>query len=262
MLTVVNDVPAITFRFGRNHSHGVVTKHLGKQEFHERNFNCFYDPDPSAEYPMGPEERFIFFDILFKKDYSLYLDYYFPIMKELMGKATAGFANKMAPYNRVAQIELWRWVGELEDWLHDAGKNINDGFIIANKLIEKSLLSVKSSSSDTGIILSKEEVNRICDVAEIIRSSDNEVSLQELAMIAGISAYTLDAGFKEIFGHSVTQHKFEEKMLLALRLIDCIDITNEQIATFLGYNDPKQFSMEFSKRFGYAPFAKGKEVPE
>ena len=262
MLTVVTDVPAITFRFGRNHSHCVVTKHLGKQAFHERNFNCFYDPDQSAEYPIGPEERFIFFDILLKKDYSLYLHYYFPIMEELVSKVTAGCAGTLALYNRVVQIEPWRWAEELEDWCYDATRNIDSGFIIANKLIEKSLGSVKHSPPDTGIVLSKWEINRICDVAEIIRSSNNEVSLQELAATAGLSAYTLDAGFKELFGHPVTKHKFEDKMLLALRFIDCKDATRERVATLLGYNDPEQFSMEFSKRFGYAPFAKGKKVPE
>lgn len=262
LLTVVTDVPAIAFRFGSNNSHCVLTKHLGKQAFHERNFNCFYDPDPSAEYPIGPEERFIFFEIFPKKDYSLYLRYYFPIIKELMGKVAAGCAGKLALYNQVAPIEQWKWAEDLENWCHDAGKHIEGGTFISNKLIEKGLASVNPPPAKRGIVLSQLEINKIYIVAEIICNSDKEFLLQELAAMARLSPYRLNAGFKAIFGYPVTKHKFEEKMLLALQFIDCSDATNEQVATLLGYSDPKKFSREFSKRFGYAPFAKDKEVPE
>jgi AraC-like DNA-binding protein len=257
-LTMVTSVPGIRFRLGISHSHQVITKDLGNQVFHERGYNVFYEPNQVAEYPMEPDDRFIFLELIPENDYRLYLHYYFPVIEALMEKAAEGLAAKLFPCNQVALTETWRWQEELEDWCFNAGRKSSDGDIIGNKLVEKGIRSVQPVSKRR-TALTLQENNRICDAAEMILSSDETLGIEMLAANTGLSAYKLNAGFKEIFGHPLMKHKFEDKMLLALRSMDCIGADIEQVAALLGYSKSQAFSRDFRKRFGYTPFENGKD---
>jgi AraC-like DNA-binding protein len=253
LLTVVTTAPGVTFRLGISHSHHVITKNLGNQVFHERGYNFFYDSNQVAEYPIGPGERFIFLDLIPENDYRHYLQYYFPAISALMEKAAEGTGGKLTLCNQVALAETWRWQEEMQDWCFNANRKSLDGDIIGNKLIENSIQSVKPAAK-RGIALTLQENNRICDAAEMIRNSNEPFGIKMLAANTGLSAYKFNAGFKEIFGHPVMKHKFEEKMSYALRLVDCAGADLKQVATLLGYSHPRIFSKDFRKRFGYAPF--------
>ena len=259
VLTVTN-APGVIFRLGISHSHQVTTTGLGNQVFHERGCNLFSNPDPAAEYYMEPGETFIFLDLLLEKDYLDYLQYYYPVTKPFIRKAVKGVAGKLTMSNQVALTETWRWQEELLDWCFDANRTSSDGDIIGNKLIVTSIQSPKPAAAKRGIALTLPEMNRICNVAEIIRNSNETPVIEILSAGAGLSAYKFNAGFKEIFGHPVGKHKFEDKMSYALRLVDCKGADLKQVAALLGYTQPRAFSQDFSKRFGYVPFEKDKPM--
>lgn len=257
VLTVTN-TPGITFRLGTSHSHQVMTTDLGNQVFHERSYNLFCDSSAMAEYAMGPDETFIFLDVLPEKDYLISLQQYFPAIDDLMGKASKGMAGRLTRFNQVAQTETWRWQAELIDWCFDANREISDGDLLANRLIVNSVKWAKPGSAKNELLFTLKEMNKICDAAELIRRSDEIPVIEKLSASAGLSAYKFNAGFKKIFGHSVMKHQFEEKMSYALRLIDYKGADLNQVATLLGYSHPQAFSNDFRKRFGYVPFDKDK----
>src|SRR5207237_7514452 len=64
-LTVVTD-PGITFRLAVYRSHYFRLKELGKQQFHERQYNLFFVPDASVVYSLNPGDIFIFLYIVLK----------------------------------------------------------------------------------------------------------------------------------------------------------------------------------------------------
>ena len=261
ILTVVTNTPGVTFRMAISHSHHMITKDLGNQTFHERSNNFFYAPDRSTEYPMEANETFIFLDILPTKDYLLYLQYYFPVMAQLIDNAAEGVAGRLNLNNKIALAEAWVWQQELGDWCFDVNRISSDGDIIGSRLIEKCILSVSPDVVKRNIALTLQETNRICDIAEMISSSKEVYTIQMLAAISGLSVYKLSTGFKEIFGYSLLKHKLEEKMLTALRLLNCNDVDLQQMTTLLGYNEDKIFLRDFRKRFGYTPFEKQKPAP-
>lgn len=92
----------------------------------------------------------------------------------------------------------------------------------------------------------------------MVLSAEGELTLHQLAAKVSLGANKLNAGFKEIFGHPVSRHRFEDKMLSALRLLDHPNSNSEEIAACLGYSDPRLFLKEFRKRFGYTPVEKHK----
>jgi AraC-like DNA-binding protein len=257
VLTVTN-APGVIFRLGISNSHQVMTTDLGNQVFHERGYNLFCNPGESAEYIMEPGETFIFLDLLLENDYLDYLHYYYPVTKDFIEKAAKGIAGKLTLSNQVALTETWRWQEELMDWCFDANRTSSDGDIIGNKLIVKSIEAAKPATAKRGIALTLPEMNRICNAAEMIRNSDETPVIEILSAGSGLSVYKFNAGFKEIFGHPVGKHKFEDKMSYALRLMDCKGADLKQVATLLGYSQPRAFLQDFRKRFGYAPFEKDK----
>jgi AraC-like DNA-binding protein len=255
---VVTNPPGVTFRLGISHSHQVMTKDLGNQVFHERGYNLFCNASQSAEYSLRSGETFIFLDLLPERDYLCYLKAYFQETETFIRKASKGRAGKLTQCNQVAITEIWRWQEDLMDWCYNARRRRSDGDVICNKLVVAGIRSARPAPEKRGIPFTLQEMNNIANAAEIIRDADEMPSIELLSASMGISAYKFNAGFKKIFGHTASKHKFEDKMSYALRLMDCKKASLTLVATELGYNQPEAFSLAFIKRFGYAPFENDK----
>lgn len=255
VLTIKTDETGMVFRLGIDYTHSVTSDGLGSQIFHKCHCNCFYEPDGSLYYPINPFERYIFLDILPNPDYCYYLRYYFPETKQFFGKIAQGVSARLAQQNLIAQAEIWRWQVELQEWCYQENKNMNRGNIIANNLIECNIRALNYAPQSGGINLPRSMINKVYKAAEIIEDN-GAFSLDELSSIVGLSPLKLNEGFKEIFGHGPAEHRFEDKMLQALRLLDCSDGNSERVAMLLEYKDTDQFIRDFTRRFGYAPHQK------
>ena len=66
--TWVSD-PMVTLRMGHAQSHVFQLPHLGKQVYHQRDFNLLHIPHFSAEFTLGPDEAVSFIDIIITEDY-------------------------------------------------------------------------------------------------------------------------------------------------------------------------------------------------
>lgn len=252
-VTILTD-PGITFRFGVCRSHQVILKYLGKQLFHQRHYNLFFVPHASADYPLDPGDLFIFLDLILKPDYCHQLANDVPAFNSVMQDVAQKSPSKLFVHNRIAPIEVLRWYEELEEWAYQPDKTKETGEGLAQQLIKEGLLSIKPDPDKRLVKLSKDDINMLYSAAEIVYKSPKDINLKKLATNLGISSYKLDVGFKQIFGHSILKHNFEEKMLIALRAINNKRFNSKQVADMLGYSDPQSFSRAFRNRFGYAPY--------
>src|SRR5688572_6390408 len=61
--------PKITLRMGHAQSLVFQLPHLGKQVFHQRDYNLLHIPHFSAEFSLGPDETVSFMDIIVSEEY-------------------------------------------------------------------------------------------------------------------------------------------------------------------------------------------------
>ncbi len=80
-----------------------------------------------------------------------------------------------------------------------------------------------------------------------------ELTLQQLADICGISLYHFSRIFKQVTGQSVIAYLNDYRMSKAEMLIRSTDITISEISAAVGYTDNSYFTRAFRKRYGVSP---------
>lgn len=252
--TWVSD-PMITLRMGHAQSHIFQLPHLGKQVFHQRDYNLLHIPHYSVEFTLGPEETVSFMDIIISEEYLHLLAADYPLLlQEFVYKTARRLPAKLKAQNAIASIEVLRWADKMVQLSSREYKPRLPPDEIVDRLIRTCLTTLNDQPSRKTSKLAMQEVNKLYRVAEFMESSAHRIPVQQLADQFKISTYKLEKGFKEIFGYAVLQHPFEEKMRLAFRLIDDKRYSSKQVAEILRYSDPQSFSRAFRKRFGYAPY--------
>jgi AraC-like DNA-binding protein len=252
--TWVSD-PMITLRMGHAQSLIFQLPHLGRQLFHQRDYNLLHIPHYAVEFTLGPEETVSFMDIIISEEYLRSLEADYPLLlQEFVYKTARRLPAKLKAHNAIASIEVLRWADKLIHFSSQDHKTNLPPDVVVDQLIRTCLTIMYDQPSRKASRLHLQEVNKLYRVAEFLESSAHKISVQQLADQFKISTYKLEKGFKEIFGYSVLQHSFEEKMRLAFRLIDDKRYSSKQVSAILRYSDPQSFSRAFRKRFGYAPY--------
>jgi AraC-like DNA-binding protein len=252
--TWVSD-PMITIRMGHAQSLIFQLPHLGRQLFHQRDYNLLHIPHYAVEFTLGPEETVSFMDIIISEEYLRSLEADYPLLlQEFVYKTARRLPAKLKAHNAIASTEVLRWADKLILFSSQDHKTNLPPDVVVDQLIRTCLTIMYDQPSRKASRLNLQEVNKLYRVAEFLETSAHKISVQQLADQFKISTYKLEKGFKEIFGYSVLQHSFEEKMRLAFRLIDDKRYSSKQVSEILRYSDPQSFSRAFRKRFGYAPY--------
>jgi AraC-like DNA-binding protein len=116
------------------------------------------------------------------------------------------------------------------------------GLLTSFALAGKNTLSRQSPNLDTlGV------------VAYMRRHINHNLTLEQLAGLAGQSKYHFSREFKHSTGHSPIQHFIFIKMERACELLDTTSMPIKVIASELGFTDPLYFSRQFSHVMGMPP---------
>ncbi|WP_307892738.1 bacillibactin transport transcriptional regulator Btr [Bacillus swezeyi] len=83
--------------------------------------------------------------------------------------------------------------------------------------------------------------------------SDVQITLDQLAQMAGISAKHYSETFKKLYGQSVTEFIAETRMTKAKQLMAKASYKLREIASLTGYQDEFYFSRTFKKHTGLSP---------
>ena len=244
--------PMTTFRFAYSRSHHFHLPHLTKLQFHERSYNLFHAPLFSAEFSIGPNELYVFWDIILPIEYLQLFEQEFPVLSDFLKKVLTNLPAKLSLHNHVATTEIMRWADELIQWNYtEIGKRKKLSAIV-HQLLLHSFQSIKQKPDNTAVKLNQQDIEKIYKIADLLYHTDRKYTLQELSEKFKISTYKLDKGFKQIYNHSVLHHRLEEKMRLALRLVHDKQYNIKQVASMLDYY-PQNFVRAFKNRFGYTP---------
>jgi AraC-like DNA-binding protein len=255
-LTVITEQP-ISVRLATRGSHRYTTRSFNMQIAHERNYNCFYLSHQSMEYQIEAGANFSFVDIFVHTDHLHSLATPLGPLQEFLAKVNRKCAAKLAPRNQVASIELLRWIDELVEWMATADKSVETGEKIVLQLVKKSVYGLTNNLCKTRIIKNQEEVNKIYKAADIIQSAGDyytKNNLHELALLVGLSLYKLRTLFNNIYGYSILKHQSEQKMRLALRLVETKRLSEKVVCDILGFSSAQSFSRKYKLRFGHSPY--------
>lgn len=85
------------------------------------------------------------------------------------------------------------------------------------------------------------------------RNFEAKILIDELAEIANCSASYLNRRFKNRTGMTPMTYLEEVRMGIATRLLSRGDLNVSQVASLVGFDDPKYFSRRFTRRVGVAP---------
>lgn len=231
---------------------------LGNQTLHQCSYNFLNIPLCTADYTIGINDMFTFLDVILSIGYLETFVEKYSMLADFLKKAERKVPVKLFTLNQVAPIETLRWIDELLQY-GDADKiALRPVEEIAHNLVDAALRFVQPNPGKRSTRLKQEEINAIYGVADLLVGTTKPVTVEALADIVEMTPNKLKKGFKEIFGHSVLNHRHEEKMRLALRLVDDPRYNSKQVADILGYNSTQNFTRAFRNRFGHTPYSKSK----
>lgn len=93
----------------------------------------------------------------------------------------------------------------------------------------------------------------IYEAKRYIRENYKECSLENVAMHVNLSAGYLSKIFKEVTGKGFQDYLLEHRMKKACELLDDIHFKNYEVAYYVGYSNPKNFSRAFKAYYGKTP---------
>jgi AraC family transcriptional regulator of arabinose operon len=130
-----------------------------------------------------------------------------------------------------------------------SGRRISDA--LALNLLERLLLRITEEDP-----LSPQRINepRVADACRyIIEHLTEELRIEEIAEVVGLSPSRLAHLFREQIGISILRWREEQRMVRAKRLLQSTRLAIAEISQRIGYEDQLYFSRVFRKRFGVSP---------
>lgn len=127
---------------------------------------------------------------------------------------------------------------------------------LESKIMELYLAQIHSFDSyDYHILkLSRNDIDRLYDARDYISENLNKrISILALAREIGINQTKLKTGFKQLFGTTIFDYAIDQKMKLAIALLEENRLSLTEISYKIGYSHPNHFSLAFKRRFGVSP---------
>ncbi|XOD68191.1 MAG: helix-turn-helix transcriptional regulator [Flavobacteriales bacterium Tduv] len=87
----------------------------------------------------------------------------------------------------------------------------------------------------------------------LIQDVSNPPSLRVLTAEVGLSNHQLKEGFKKIFGTTVYGYLLDHKLNIAREKLEEKRMQVQEVAYFLGYENPSHFIKAFKKKYGITP---------
>lgn len=118
-------------------------------------------------------------------------------------------------------------------------------------------ITIAFSTNKELSFISKKEQAIFNKIANYIRENLSEnLSIQQLATLAGMNRTKLQASFKLIFGKTLNQFTRELKMQKAKELLTSTSaFSHKEVAAMIGYKYTNHFSAAFKKHFNFPPSA-------
>jgi AraC-like DNA-binding protein len=115
-----------------------------------------------------------------------------------------------------------------------------------------SIFSIKPFAMQ--VQLTDADVQRLALVREtILKNLRYHYTIPTLAQTAGINEFKLKTGFKALYGQPVFDFLTEQRMKMAMELMESNNYSIGEIAHRCGYNHPTNFCAAFRRRYHIRP---------
>jgi AraC-like DNA-binding protein len=102
--------------------------------------------------------------------------------------------------------------------------------------------------------LRQEQIEAIQEAQTIlVNHLDCPPSLKTLAQQVNLNERQLKEGFRQLFGTSVFQYLYEQRMARSRQLLIETDMNVTEVAHHVGYRSIPSFSKAFRRKFGISP---------
>jgi len=119
--------------------------------------------------------------------------------------------------------------------------------LLVDRILIKSLGATPKPNTDP-------KSRRFDQLLEYIHlNCDKPHRIEDLAEIVGLSESRLAHRFKELYGQPIGQYLLRARMQYAGRLLHQTDLSIDELATHMGYKNPKSFYYAFRKIMGMTP---------
>ena len=139
--------------------------------------------------------------------------------------------------------KFWLIQSHLDRYCWRRNQNRRNGYILNAAITLRDAEAIKRSSDIIDSAL------RYIDT----HYTDEEISLDSVAIASNISANYLSALFSQKVGLSFVEYVTKKRMDRAKQLLKKTDKRSGEIAVEVGYKDPRYFSFVFKKKTGCTP---------
>jgi len=138
--------------------------------------------------------------------------------------------------------------------------NFDNMFMLLNQENDEKMLQefLKKNLSEYAVVVenikNKEEnptISKVCDY--INKNLREELSLEQMAEISGVSSFYLSKIFKEEKGVTYITYVTDKRLEMGQKLLKESNLSIKEITSEIGYNDQNYFSRLFKNKFGLSP---------
>lgn len=131
-----------------------------------------------------------------------------------------------------------------------------DDIYLQSKILEiiyLELLSLNETPKTREVKFSKIDMDALKKAKNILESSLECPSIQELSRKVALNDFKLKHGFKRFFNQTPHQISLDYRMQIAKKLLEKGNLNATEISQKIGYKNPQSFSISFYKHFGIRP---------
>lgn len=240
-IDIENEVLEMHFRLQGS---GTVSRQNNSLDLKQGNHMLTFQDNHQEEVWMDPAQNGSFYEIRIGLSH---LDKLMDNYSQSSAKAFAGIPLGITPemYSIISQLRNTSYSGKMKALFLEA------------KMTELFLLQLQQNSNlapVNAIGIKSADKDKIYDAKQLIEQHlDEFITIAQLSKQVGINQRKLMQGFKALFGCTVYQYIIELKMQTAKDLLLNKNRNVNEVAYYIGYQNPQHFISAFKKKFGTSP---------
>lgn len=175
-----------------------------------------------------------------------------PVLDQFIGSIKYGRSGRLSPSPIALSPDIIHIIHQMQ---HCNFEGFTRKIYLESKVYELiAVLHHRIHAVDHNVHLSKDDQEKIRAAASYIREHlDHPLTVLELARLVGTNQTKLKQGFKEIFGNTIFSYLQDLRMSHAQTHLLDTDLSVQEIASLVGYNNSPNFSVAFKRYYGCSP---------
>ena len=254
-IEIEQDYPVFLLQFVIKGKMSFYLNNNSKKTYHLKNNMCYLFHIPSSKYS---------FEYLNQKNNSLnvYFTESFLIKKmgetftkNLVRKIQTEKVNQLCKLQKKDLTHNRKLNNIVNEFINCPFKEVIRESYLESKLTELLLMALIPDASKIAVDkLNKKDKETLISIGNYIKAHlKNELTIEQLSLLAGFNTFKFKSLFKQFYGMTVFKYITTLRIEKAIKLIAKHDYTISQASYEVGYKNPQHFTVAFKKKLGYLP---------